>query len=54
MPDYLTKRHGVWQFARRVPLEYAEFDRRGVIKHSTKVEVRKTLAAPRRRRSPRR
>jgi hypothetical protein len=31
----------VWQFVRRVPLEYATLDRRGVIKHSTKVEVSK-------------
>jgi hypothetical protein len=41
MPDYLTKRNGVWQFVRRVPLEYATLDRRSVIKHSTKVEVSK-------------
>jgi hypothetical protein len=41
MPDYLTKRNGFWQFARRVPLEYAELDRRGVVKHSTKVPVAK-------------
>jgi hypothetical protein len=40
MPDYLTKRNGYWQFARRVPLEFANLDKRGVIKHSTKVEVR--------------
>jgi hypothetical protein len=41
MPDYLTKRHGFWQFVRRVPLEYAALDPRGVIKHSTKVPVSK-------------
>jgi integrase len=41
VPDYLTKRNGVWQFVRRVPLEYASLDPRGVIKHSTKVEVLK-------------
>jgi integrase len=39
MPDYLTHRNGTWHFARRVPVEYATFDRRGVIKHSTRVRV---------------
>jgi len=41
MPDYLTQRNGFWQFVRRVPLDYAEFDTRGIIKQSTKVEVAK-------------
>jgi hypothetical protein len=41
LPDYLTKRHGVWQFVRRVPNDFAKLDRRGIIKHSTKVEVKK-------------
>jgi hypothetical protein len=41
LPDYLTKRNGHWQFVRRVPLEYAHLDQRGVIKHSTKVSIRK-------------
>jgi hypothetical protein len=41
LPDHLTKRNGYWQFARRVPLEYAALDPRGVIKHSTRVPVRK-------------
>jgi hypothetical protein len=41
MPDYLTKRNGFWQFVRRVPLEFAELDSRGIIKHSTKIEVAK-------------
>ena len=41
MPDYLTRRNGFWQFVRRVPLEFAALDPRGVIKHSTKVEVLK-------------
>jgi hypothetical protein len=40
MPDNLTKRHGVWQFVRRVPGEYAAFDKRPDVKHSTKVKVR--------------
>jgi hypothetical protein len=41
VPDYLTKRNGYWQFVRRVPLDYVHLDGRGVIKHSTKVPVRK-------------
>jgi hypothetical protein len=41
MPDYLTERNGNWQFIRRVPLQYAALDQRGVIKHSTKVPVSK-------------
>jgi hypothetical protein len=41
LPDYLTKRNGFWQFVRRVPLEYSALDTRSVIKHSTKVDVRK-------------
>lgn len=41
MPEYLTKRHGHWQFVRRVPLEYAGLDPRGIVKHSTKLAVRK-------------
>lgn len=39
MPEYLTKRNGRWQFVRRVPLEFAALDTRGIIKHSTKVAV---------------
>lgn len=41
MPDYLTKRNGYWHFVRRVPLDLAHLDERGVIKHSTKVPVAK-------------
>jgi hypothetical protein len=41
MGDFLTERHGVWQFVRRVPLEYSKLDPRGVIKHSTKMPVAK-------------
>lgn len=39
MPDFLTRRNGSWHFVRRVPVEFMEFDRRGVIRHSTKVRV---------------
>lgn len=41
MTDHLTKRNGVWQFARRVPTEFCHLDKRGVVKHSTKVKVSK-------------
>src|SRR5260221_13354908 len=39
MPDYLTKRNGFWHFVRRVPLDFAKFDPRDIINHSTKVAV---------------
>jgi integrase len=39
MPDFLTRRNGSWHFVRRVPIEFAELDRRGVIKHSTRVKI---------------
>jgi hypothetical protein len=39
LPEYLTQRHGVWQFVHRVPQEFAHLDPRGVIKHSTHIEV---------------
>lgn len=39
MPDFLTRRHGTWHFVRRVPLEFAAFDRRGIVRHSTKVRI---------------
>ena len=38
-PQYLTKRHGVWHFLRRVPSEYAHLDTRGNVKLSTKIKV---------------
>jgi hypothetical protein len=39
MPDFLTRRNGMWHFVRRVPTEFVTADRRGVIRHSTKVRV---------------
>lgn len=39
MSDFLTRRHGTWHFVRRVPTEFAAYDSRGIIKHSTKVRV---------------
>jgi hypothetical protein len=38
-PQYLTERHGVWQFLRKVPAEYAHLDTRGNVKLSTKIKV---------------
>jgi hypothetical protein len=39
MVDFLTRRHGTWHFVRRVPTEFAAFDRRRIIKHSTKIRI---------------
>jgi integrase len=39
MADFLTRRHGTWHFVRRVPTEFAPFDSRGIIRHSTKVRI---------------
>jgi integrase len=40
MPDFLTRRDGTWHFVRRVPAEFARFDARGIVRHSTKVRIR--------------
>ena len=37
--QYQTIRKGVWQYARRVPEDYAHLDKRGVVKISTKIKV---------------
>jgi integrase len=39
MPDFLTRRNGSWHFVRRVPIEFARFDARGVVKHSTRIKI---------------
>jgi hypothetical protein len=39
MPDFLTRRRGTWHFVRRVPAEFVDFDKRGIIRHSTRVKV---------------
>jgi hypothetical protein len=39
MPDFLTRRNGTWHFVRRLPAEFTSFDRRSIIRHSTKVRV---------------
>jgi hypothetical protein len=43
----LTRRNGTWHFARRVPTEFAHLDRRGVVKHSTKIRIASDRAAVR-------
>src|SRR5215472_6704060 len=39
MADYLVRRGGFWRFVRRVPKEYADFDKRGIVQQSTKIRV---------------
>lgn len=39
MSDFLTQRGSVWHFVRRVPRAFAALDRRGVIRHSTRIRV---------------
>lgn len=39
MYEYLTRRNGTWHFVRRVPVEFAEIDRRGIIRHSTRIRI---------------
>ena len=39
MKSFLGKRDGWWHFVRRVPAIYAEHDRRGIVKLTTKVRV---------------
>jgi hypothetical protein len=39
LPEYLTKRHGVWQFIRRVPDDLAHLDPRQNVKESTGIKI---------------
>jgi integrase len=39
MPEFLTRRNGTWHFVRRVPVEFAQLDARGVVKHSTRIRI---------------
>ncbi|WP_420104099.1 tyrosine-type recombinase/integrase [Bosea sp. (in: a-proteobacteria)] len=39
MANFLGKRDGWWHYVRRVPAVYAEHDRRGIVKQSTKIRV---------------
>jgi len=39
VPEYLTERNGVWHYTRRVPEQYARFDKRRPIKLTTGIKV---------------
>ena len=39
MAERLTKRAGYWHFQRRVPKDFSHLDKRGIVRHSTKVAV---------------
>ncbi|MGM5047709.1 hypothetical protein AB8A20_02480 [Tardiphaga sp. 604_B6_N1_1] len=39
MSEYLTKRNGVWHYQRRVPEEYAAFDKRVPVRLTTSIKV---------------
>jgi integrase len=39
LAKYLTRREGLWHFARRVPTSLIALDKRGVVKQSTRVRV---------------
>ena len=39
MSEYIVQRAGVWHFQRRVPSQFAAYDKRGIVRLSTKVRV---------------
>ena len=39
MANYLVRRESFWRFVRRVPQEYADLDKRGIVQQSTKIRV---------------
>ena len=39
MSDFLTRRGAVWHFVRRVPIEFAEIDARGIVRHTTRIKI---------------
>ncbi len=39
MSDFLTRRGNTWHFVRRVPAEFAALDRRGIVRHSTRIRI---------------
>lgn len=39
MADHLVKRDGYWHYARRVPSAFAQHDKRGIVKQSTKIRI---------------
>ena len=41
MSDFLTCRSAVWHFVRRVPAEFAALDRRVIIRHSTRIHMKR-------------
>jgi integrase len=47
MPERLFDRNGVWHYARRVPAEVAHLDDRVIVRHSTKIRVKKDPRAAR-------
>ena len=39
MSDFLTRRGSTWHFVRRVPVEFAALDKRGIVRHSTRIKI---------------
>ena len=39
MSDFLTRRGTTWHFVRRVPAEFTALDRRGIVRHSTRIKI---------------
>jgi len=39
MSDFLMRRGATWHFVRRVPAEFAVLDRRGIVRHSTRIKI---------------
>lgn len=39
MPDFLTRRGNLWHFVRRVPLKFTAFDKRGIVRRSTRIRI---------------
>jgi len=39
MSDFLTRRGSTWHFVRRVPAEFGALDRRGIVRHSTRIKI---------------
>jgi hypothetical protein len=39
MSDFLTRQRDTWHFVRRVPAEFAALDRRGIVRHSSRIKI---------------
>ena len=39
MSDFLMRLGATWHFVRRVPAEFTALDRRGIVRHSTRVKI---------------